>query len=366
MASKSLPTSRKTDPTLISLKKIALFSGLVVLAIVLAFCYFAGSFCIAIVCSAILAVLLDPLVVRMERARLRRSLAAGIVVTCGVLLLAALGYGAYQKMNSFAVALPKYSSRIQKSLQPIMRRFQTVQRGVETVKPKPQPGTTQVHVESTNWTSYLLRGASSISTLLVVAAMVPFLVFFMLTRKEYMYFRVAQVFREEVDFAAFASSLNRMLRAFAVGFSLIGIGTAAVSSVVFLSIGLKGAIILAFVSGFLNLIPYLGAILAMILPLAAALLQFSSAGPFVVIAVTVLALHLIGTDVVIPRWIGPKLQIGPVAVIIGMLFWGWLWGAIGIVLAVPLTAFLKLLADQYPRLGPLSDFLADSPHFASK
>ena len=349
------------------LRRIALFSGLIVLALILAFCYFAGSFCICIVCSTILAILLDPVVVRLERARLKRSLAAGITVSCGVLLVAALGYGAYQKVNSFALTLPKYSTRIQKVLQPVTQKFQTVQQSVQTVRPNAPSDSNQVHVEaSTNWTSFLLRGARSISSVLVVAAMVPFLVFFLLERKEYMYGRMAQAFRQQADFAAFARSVSTMLRAFALGFSLVGVSTTAVSLVVFLSMGLKDAVILAFASGFLNLVPYLGALLAMILPLTAALLQFSTAGPFVAIVLTVLALHVLGADVFIPRWIGPRLQIGPTAVIVGMLFWGWLWGAIGIVLAVPLTAFLKLLMDLYPRLTPVSDFLADSPHFASK
>jgi predicted PurR-regulated permease PerM len=320
MAAGRLQADSKNDPMLRCLRRISLFSGLIVLAIILAFCYFADSFCICIVCSSILAILLDPLVVRLERARLKRAAAAGLTVTCGVLLVAGLGYGVYRRADSFALTLPKYSSRIQKVLQPITRKYQMVERNVQTVRPDAPPKSNQVHVESsTSWTSFLLRGARSVSSVLVVAAMVPFLVFFMLERKEYMYGRAAQAFRQEVDFAAFARSVSTMLRAFALGLSLVGVSTAAVSFVVFLSLGLKDAVVLAFASGFLNLVPYLGAILAMILPLTAALLQFSTAGPFVAIVLTVLALHVIGADVVIPRWIGPQLQIGPAAVIVGML-----------------------------------------------
>jgi predicted PurR-regulated permease PerM len=366
MSLKTLLVGRQKDAALAALNRIALFSGLIVLAIITGFGFFAATFCICIVCSTFLAILLDPLVVRMERAGLSRSIAAGITLICGVLLVAALAYGAYQKVTTFALKLPQYSGRIRQTLAPVNRKLESIQRGVETVRAKPRSAARPVQVVSTNWTSYLLRGVGSISSILIVAAMVPFLVFFMLTRKAYMYFRMAQVFRSRVDFPAFAQSVSTMLGAFTVGFSLLGIGTAAVSYLVFLLIGLKGAVTLALVSGFLNLIPYLGAILAMILPLGAGILQFSTHGPLIIIAVTILALHIIGTDLVIPRWIGPQLQIGPAAVIVGMLFWGWLWGVIGIVLAVPLTALLKLLLDQYPDLTMISDFLADTPHFAEE
>jgi predicted PurR-regulated permease PerM len=365
MSSKSLLASNTNnkDATATALNRIAFFSGFIVVAIITAFCFFAASFCICIVCSTMLAILLDPLVVRMERAGLTRTVAAGITLTCGVMLVAALSYGAYEKVSTFALNLPEYSGQVRKALQPVTRKLQTLQQGVETVRPKTQTRTKQVQVES-NWSSYLLRGASSVSSVLIIAAMVPFLVFFMLTRKAYMYFRVAQLFQERVDVPAFARSVSMMLRAFTLGFSLVGIGTAAVCCLVFLLVGLRGAILLALMSGILNLIPYLGAILAMILPVAAGVLQSLPTGPLIVIAITILVLHVIGTDFVIPRWIGPRLQIGPAAVIVGMLFWGWLWGVIGIVLAVPLTAFLKLLADQYPELTRVSDFLADTPHFA--
>ena len=115
------------------------------------------------------------------------------------------------------------------------------------------------------------------------------------------------------------------------------------------------------ISGALNLIPFLGIIIALAVPLMAGVFQIHSAGPFVVIGVTVVALHLIAANFLIPRFVGSRLDVGPVAATIGFLFWGWLWGVAGLLLAVPLTAFIKLLADANPSLAHLSTLLARDP-----
>jgi hypothetical protein len=114
-------------------------------------------------------------------------------------------------------------------------------------------------------------------------------------------------------------------------------------------------------SGFLNLIPFLGVVLASIVPLLAATLQFSTAGPFLIIGLTVVSLHLLSANLLIPKFIGSRVNIGPVAATVGMLFWSWVWGAIGLLLAAPLTASVKLVADCHPALLPISNLLAETP-----
>jgi predicted PurR-regulated permease PerM len=101
--------------------------------------------------------------------------------------------------------------------------------------------------------------------------------------------------------------------------------------------------------------------LAVLVPFAGALLQFNTAGPFAVILLTVVCLHIISANFLIPKIIGSRVNIGPVAATAGILFWGWLWGLMGILLAVPLTAFVKLVADCHPSLIHISNLLAESP-----
>jgi predicted PurR-regulated permease PerM len=128
---------------------------------------------------------------------------------------------------------------------------------------------------------------------------------------------------------------------------------AVATTLVLWSLGMKGAIPLGIASGLLNLLPFLGLIAALALPLAAALLQFNTPGPFIVIVLTILFLHVVSTNLLIPKFIATRVSIGPVAATVGILFWGWLWGVMGLLLAVPLTASIKLVADLHPSLMSL-------------
>jgi predicted PurR-regulated permease PerM len=127
------------------------------------------------------------------------------------------------------------------------------------------------------------------------------------------------------------------------------------------ALGMDGAVALGIASGFLNLIPFLGVVLASAVPLLAATLQYGSAEPFLIIALAVISLHLVSASLLIPKFIGSRVNIGPVAATVGMLFWSWLWGGVGLLLAVPLTAFVKLVADCHPALLPISNLLAERP-----
>jgi predicted PurR-regulated permease PerM len=164
-----------------------------------------------------------------------------------------------------------------------------------------------------------------------------------------------------MDAARFITNLNQMIRGFVVGNLIVGSVMAVATTLVLWSLGMNGAIPLGIASGLLNLLPFLGLIASLALPLAAALLQFNTPGPHIVITVTVLFLHVVSANFLIPKFIATRVSIGPVAATVGILFWGWLWGVMGLLLAVPLTAFIKLIADLHPSLCHLSNMLALTP-----
>jgi predicted PurR-regulated permease PerM len=144
-----------------------------------------------------------------------------------------------------------------------------------------------------------------------------------------------------------------MIRGFVVGNLIVGSVMAVATTLVLWSIGMKGAIPLGIASGLLNLLPFLGLIASLALPPAVALLQFNTPGPFIVITLTIPFLHVVSANLLIPKFIATRVSIGPVAATVGILFWGWLWGVMGLLLAVPLTAFIKLVADLHPSLMSL-------------
>jgi predicted PurR-regulated permease PerM len=127
---------------------------------------------------------------------------------------------------------------------------------------------------------------------------------------------------------------------------------------VFGVLGLPYFYFLGVLSGFLSLIPYLGVILALIPPIVAGLGQINSEQVLAIIA-TVLGLHLFALNVLYPKIIGKRLQLNPLAVTIALLFWGWLWGAMGLILAVPITAALKIIFDHVEGLRSWGAWLGE-------
>ncbi len=114
--------------------------------------------------------------------------------------------------------------------------------------------------------------------------------------------------------------------------------------------------VLAFV---LNFIPTIGSIIASIPPVLIALVQYApgSYWPAVVTAIALLAIQMAIGNVISPRVMGDQLNLSPVAVLVSLLFWAWLWGPAGALISVPVTAAIKIVCDNIAPLAPIGVLL---------
>ena len=120
--------------------------------------------------------------------------------------------------------------------------------------------------------------------------------------------------------------ISAMVRSFIVGNVLVGAFKAVVSAVVFWHLGIPYFYFLGVISGFVSLIPYLGVFLALLPPLAGGIGILTKAGVGVVL-LSVVALHILTTNVLYPKIVGWRLRLKPLAVTLSLLFWTWIWGA---------------------------------------
>src|SRR5205823_4605864 len=152
--------------------------------------------------------------------------------------------------------------------------------------------------------------------------------------------------------------ISLMLRSFIAGNFIIGLFMGIGSMVVFGFLGLPYFYFLGLISGFLSLVPYLGVILAMVPPLAAGLGTLSTSG-MVVVAATVLGMHILAMNILYPKVIGSRLQLNPLVVTIGLLVWGFIWGAMGLILAVPVLGTIKIICDHVTPLRPIGAWMGE-------
>jgi len=207
-------------------------------------CY-ASSICITVVLVGFLAILFDPLVVKLERLHIARSVAAASIVLVGIGLIGLLGYVLYGRAMSFAEELPVYASKIQQTIEPISRisrKIQNFQQSAGTLTNDVHPTRKVPEVrlqESPTWPDYLVRGVGSVWGALIIAGVVPFLTFFMLCTKDQMAIRTNGLFSSRIDAARFITNLNQMIHGFVAGNLIVGSVMALATTLVLWAVGVR-------------------------------------------------------------------------------------------------------------------------------
>jgi predicted PurR-regulated permease PerM len=330
-------------------------------AVVLAICYVAKLVIIVLLVSVLLAFVVEPVVGGLQRLKIPRGLGAFVAVTLLLAVLYGATYFFYNQALSFMDEFPKYSQKIRQSLGRVRQQAERLQITTQTVLPESKEDRQTMTVrQQTDWSELLTRSAWSLWDSLLAISFVPFLIYFMLTWQEHARAATVMLFPMEHRNTAYVTlgRISAMIRSFIVGNVLIGVFLGLLSSVVFGVLHLPYFYLVGFISGFLSLVPYLGVILALLPPLAAGFGQVSGGGALV-ISLTVIGLHLFAINVLYPKLIGRRLQLNPLVVTIALLVWGWIWGGMGLVLAVPITAALKIICDHVDSLRPYGAWLGE-------
>jgi predicted PurR-regulated permease PerM len=276
-------------------------------------------------------------------------------------LLAGLGYLVALRANQFLEDWPRYSQVLRHATTAFDRQISTFEKGVDSITPATEKGRTPASrtAEPPPVREWLLRGVGSLYSILIVATFVPFLVFFMLAAKPRIWKATIELFPDEHRdrVQAALDEVSSMLRRFVAGNVLIALILMLVSWGFFLLMQLKYPFLLGSVSGILNLVPYLGVLLAWIPPFLIGLAQWSTIGPYLIVAAVLTLLHIIGLNVLMPAIVGRQVHLNALAVTASFLFWGWLWGAIGLILAIPIMATLKVICDHSDGWEPLGRWM---------
>jgi predicted PurR-regulated permease PerM len=367
----------------------------------IAILYYGRAFCVTMVISVIITFILDPFVHFFMKLKLPRGVASFVVCTIALLLFYLLGLGVYTEVASFADDLPSYSLRANTLVDSVAdrvdqmeqnaykllipKRLQERERGqqpdVQQQQPQaklprrtkakqppevPAPGPAsvqEVHIrqDRTSILTYLYAYISSYYNVLLMLSFVPFLVYFMLSWRDHVRRSFLTLFDGGDRVVAGRSwhAIADMARAYVFGNFLLGILLATASSVCFWSWHLPYWAVVGPVSGFLSLVPYVGLPLAMVPPLLAALATYDRATPFLIISAEVGFLHLLALNLLYPKIVGARVHLNPLAVTVALMFWGTVWGGIGLILAIPVTAALKAVFDHVDNMQPYGRLLGD-------
>jgi predicted PurR-regulated permease PerM len=324
--------------------------------------YFARIPLITVSVALLIAFILEPLVDRLHKWRVPRALGAFIAVLCLVAVLGAATYVFYNRAMAFGQELPRYSTEIHAVVAKITSKTSKIEQNTSKVlkgphEQKPIPVEVQ---EGPSLLRFLEGGAGVVGDVILAMSFIPFLVYFMLSWKDHAHRATVQLFPKEHRLVAHRTvgRISTMIRGFIIGNVVVGVINSVISSLVFWQLGISYPYFIGIISGFASLIPYLGLVLGIIPPLAGGIGVLTHTG-IIIVVLTVLAVHLVTMNVLYPKMVGRRAQLNPLAVTLSLLFWAWIWGAMGLVLAIPIVGATKIIFDHVDSLRPLGAWLGE-------
>jgi len=338
-------------------------ASLVILATatVLSLMYVAKLVLVVVLTAILMAFVLAPVVDGLARFRVPRSLGAFLAVFLLVVTVGAVSYLSYARALDFLSQMPEYRIRLQHIVNEIRMEADRLEKTTETVlPPEPEDKNSVTVRERNSLGNFIGRNMSTFSETALAISFIPFLTYFMLSWQDHVRASSVMLFQMKNRNTAYVTLglIAQMIRSFIVGNLMIGLFLSAASMAAFGLMGLPYFYFLGVISGFLSLIPYLGVILAILPPVIVGLGYLTTA-TFVLTCAVVVGLHLFAMNVLYPMVLGKRLQLNPLALTLALLFWGWLWGAMGLLLAVPLTGALKIICDNIGQLRPFGAWMGE-------
>jgi predicted PurR-regulated permease PerM len=323
---------------------------------------------------------LTPLVDRMVRLHLPRALAAGLLLLGIVGGAGSLAYSLGDDAAAMVEALPAAAQKVRRGLDAsrsqgsanAMDRMQKAAAEVERSADQaagmnlaPSRDVTKVQIERSrfNLKDYLWPGALGLAAAAAQAMVVLLITFFLLASGDMFRRKMIRIAgpdfgRKKLTLQAMDEVVEQIQRFLVVqvfASALVGVAT----WLAFMWLGIEHAAVWGAISFVLNFIPYLGAIVVTGASALTAYVQFGSFEMALVCSGAVFAIHLVVGQLVAPMLTSRASRMNPVAVFVGVLTWGWLWGGVGLLLGVPILLVTKAVCDRVVGMKAVGELLGE-------
>jgi len=372
-SSVTLPATRtQVDARGLALGILAVLAALFALS-------WAQAFMVPLLLGIVISYTLNPLVAWLEAGRLPRVVATIVVMAC---VIGALGLGTYSlrgQVQTIIEQLPEAASkftsglsRLQLSKSSSMQKVQNAATEVEKAATQAAGGPAVPHQPATHVIvdqptfklgSFLWQSSMGALGALGEAVMVAFLVFFLLlggdTFKRKLVRLTGPSLAKRKITVKILDDINDSIQKYMFMLLITNALVALLSWTAFNLLGLENAGAWAAVAGLLHLVPYLGpGVTAAATGMAAFMQTGSFATAFLVAGASLAIATIVGTFVT--TWmVGRIAQMNSAAVFISLLFWGWLWGIWGMLLAIPIIVIVKVVSQHVEQLHPVAELLGD-------
>ncbi|VTU17936.1 AI-2E family transporter [Variovorax sp. RA8] len=350
---------------------------LCVLAIVFAL-HWAKAVFVPLMLSLLLTYALAPLVDLLERWRLSRWIAAAVILLG---LGGGMGWTGYslsgsatELLDTLPVAAQKLRTAMRGGRSTDPSALDTVQKAAaqleqaaeeNSAKVAARKGVARVVIErpAFNVRDYLWSGTVGLIAALGQLTLVVFLTYFALGsgdtfRRKLVKITGPSLQKKKITVHVLddiTQHIERYLLVQILTSALVGVAT----GLAFWAMGLENAAVWGIVAGVTNLIPYIGSVIVMAAAGLVAFLQFNSIQMALLVGGVSLVIHTLVGNLLVPWLTSRTSRMNPVAVFVGVIFWGWLWGIWGLLLGIPIMMVVKAICDRVEDLQPIGELLGD-------
>lgn len=352
----SLPIGRKA----ISVRSLPL-TGLFCIA-VLCSLYFARDVFVPLALACFLFLVLSPILHAMERLRIPTGLAAGLIV---LTLVAGIAYGLYaltipigEWMNRFPEMMADARDKIEALKQPVEDVREASERVEQMTGMKDGPLMPQRVVLQAPG---LLERLFGNLTLIGIQSLLIFVILYFLLATGHIFreklVHVMPTFGDKRRAIAITGDIQRQTSRYLLTITTINAGLGIAEGVAMYLVGIPNPLLWGVMAFVLNFIPYIGALVGTAVIALVALMTFDNTGQIILAPAVYIFLTSLEGQVVTPSLLGRSLLLNPLVIFVAVMFWGWLWGVPGALMAVPLLVVLKSVCDNIDSWRPLGEFL---------
>jgi predicted PurR-regulated permease PerM len=310
-----------------------------------------------------------------ERWHVPRALGAGVLMIAIMGGLGGTAYALADDATNLVETLPEAAQKLRQSMRARTQKESTMdkvqkaatqleQAAAENSAPVPVTrGVVRVQVEKPHFNikDYFMTGTLSAFAAVGQAAVVIFLTFFLLASGDTFRRKMVRIagdkFANRKLTVQALDEINRQMQAYLMVQVVTSVIVGIATGLAFWALGLEHAIVWGIVAAVLNLIPYLGSLLLMAVSMLVAFLQFGQIEMAIWIGVVSLVIHTITGQLLTPWMTGRASRMNPVAVFVGVLAFGWLWGVWGLLLGVPILMIVKAVCDRVENLRAIGELL---------
>jgi len=322
--------------------------------------YIGQSILIPVIYAIIIAILLRPAVNFLVRKKINRGLAIAIVVFLSFLLVAALGALLVSQLTRFTESLPlmldKFNRLIQQASLYAYDRFNVNPERIDTWLAKTK-------AEFINNISSIIGSTLlTLGGMLEVMFLIPVYIIMILYYQPLLLEFVRKLFTKnnQHDVNEILIQTRTIIQKYLTGLLIEAAIIATLYTVCLFILGIDYALLLGVTGAMLNVIPFLGGVLSLVLPLIVAIVTKDSYTASVMVTLTFTIIQFFDNHYIIPKIVASKVRINALISLIVVFAGGVLWGIPGMFISIPIVAILKVIFDHIPNLKPWGYLLGDT------